>query len=68
MVDTKQYPAGRMSQRHGREATRYRSIGELRRRSVSLNRYNKSQEAQGLGALLDKRADNDHIKLDSIEI
>ncbi len=26
------------------------------------------QEAQGLGALLDKMEDNDHIKLDSIEI
>ncbi len=26
------------------------------------------QEAQGLGALLDKMADNDHIKLDNIEI
>ncbi len=26
------------------------------------------QEAQGLGALLDKMEDNDHIKLDNIEI
>ena len=26
------------------------------------------QEAQGLGALLDKMGDNDHIKLDNIEI
>ena len=26
------------------------------------------QEAQGLDALLDKMADNDHIKLDTIEI
>ncbi len=26
------------------------------------------QETQGLGALIDKMEDNDHIKLDSIEI
>ncbi len=26
------------------------------------------QEAQGLGALLDKTEDNDHIQLDNIEI
>ncbi len=26
------------------------------------------QEAQGLGALLDKMEDNDHIKLDNIEV
>ncbi len=26
------------------------------------------QEAQGLGAVLDKMEDNDHIKLDNIEI
>ncbi len=29
---------------------------------------NEEQEAQGLGALLDKTEDNDHIKLDNIEI
>ncbi len=29
---------------------------------------NISQEAQGLGALLDKMKDNEHIKLDNIEI
>ncbi len=28
----------------------------------------EKQEAQGLGALLDKMQDNDHIKLDNIEI
>ena len=30
--------------------------------------YRKRQKAQGLGALLDKMEDNDHIKLDNIEI
>ncbi len=30
--------------------------------------YKISQEAQGLGALLDKMEDNDHVKLDNIEI
>ena len=29
---------------------------------------NLKQEAQGLGALHDKMEDNDHIKLDNIEI
>ncbi len=29
---------------------------------------NLKQEAQGLGALLDKLEDNDHIKLNNIEI
>ena len=28
----------------------------------------RKKEAQGLGALLDKMEDNDHIKLDNIEI
>ncbi len=28
----------------------------------------QKQEVQGLGALLDKMEDNDHIKLDNIEI
>ncbi len=28
----------------------------------------QEQEAQGFGALLDKMEDNDHIKLDNIEI
>ncbi len=32
------------------------------------NCHEEKQEAQGLGALLEKMEDNDHIKLDNIEI
>ena len=32
------------------------------------NENGKKQEAQGLGALPDKMEDNDHIKLDNIDI
>ena len=33
-----------------------------------LKKKKKTQEAQGLGFLLEKTEDNDHIKLDNIEI
>ncbi len=33
-----------------------------------MTEWNIEQEAQELGALLDKMEDNDHIKLDNIEI
>ena len=36
--------------------------------SFTIYLSNNTQEAQGLGALLDKMADNDHIKLDNIEM
>ncbi len=36
--------------------------------SPPLPKNKKNQEAQRLGALLDKMEDNDHIKLDNIEI
>ncbi len=40
----------------------------LRRKCTVMEISYETQEAQGLGALLDKMEDNDHIKMDNIEI